>query len=84
MSWSTSNNVYGSYLKKPSLYSNLNVTNNYPFNYSTCVSTYPKGLENLTNTCYISAVLQVLFLIIEEKDFPIYNKKRQEITYYFF
>ena len=26
----------------------------------------PVGLENLTNTCYISAVLQILFLILPE------------------
>lgn len=33
---------------------------------SSLVSNKPKGLENLTNTCYISAVLQILFLILPE------------------
>lgn len=34
--------------------------------YSSLVRSKPTGLENLTNTCYISAVLQILFLILPE------------------
>ena len=44
------------------------------------VSHKPVGLENLTNTCYISAILQMLFLILPEG----LIKNRGKITELFF
>ena len=40
----------------------------YPQSPNRCqpVTNKPKGLPNLTNTCYISAILQILFLIIPD------------------
>lgn len=40
----------------------------------------PVGLYNLTNTCYISAILQILFLILPES----MNKSKGKITELFF
>ena len=36
------------------------------------------------NTCYISAVLQILFQIFNEKELLVRSKGNQEITYLFF
>lgn len=76
--WSTSNSSYGS------SYNNRSLLNSSPqkrtYNISSSYPPSPLGLENLTNTCYISAVLQVLFEIINESDFPITSKSKQEIT----
>lgn len=53
MSYSTSNRAYGSYTYSSQVSSKI-------------TSNRPKGLINLTNTCYISACLQILFRIIPE------------------
>lgn len=47
---------------------------------STLVGHKPVGLENLTNTCYISAILQMLFLILPDS----LSKSRSAITRLFF
>ena len=67
----TSNSTYGAH---------------YPRGYSvshkasSLVNHKPVGLENLTNTCYISAILQMLFLILPET----LIKNRGKVTELFF
>lgn len=76
MSYHTSNSAYGShnYTKKssPQKYS----TSTYNNHYSSSTS-LPDGLENLTNTCYMSSVFQNLFLILNDKDIPIKYQSQQ-------
>lgn len=55
----TTNSSYGSHYTQVRGYSVSNRG-------SSILSQKPTGLENLTNTCYISAVLQNLFLILPE------------------
>lgn len=78
----TSNSTYGSYYNNS--YMPSSSPNKRTYALSSTYPPSPKGLENLTNTCYISAVLQVLFEIINESDFPISSKSKQEITALFF
>jgi ubiquitin C-terminal hydrolase len=62
----TSNSTYGSHHRGYSV--NPKAT--------TIINQKPLGLENLTNTCYISAIFQILFLILPES----MNKKKGKIT----
>ena len=39
------------------------ISSNY-YNYSTSSSSKPRGLENLTNTCYMSSCLQVMIRLL--------------------
>jgi ubiquitin C-terminal hydrolase len=54
---STSNSTYGSFYKPTPGKRPKSVI---------LGSSQPLGLENLNNTCYISAILQILFLILPE------------------
>lgn len=47
---------------------------------SSILNQKPIGLENLTNTCYISAIFQILFIILPES----INRRRGAITEMFF
>jgi ubiquitin C-terminal hydrolase len=65
----TSNSTYGSHHSSLRGYSvNPKAT--------TIINQKPLGLENLTNTCYISAIFQIFFLILPES----MNKKKGKIT----
>lgn len=66
----TSNSTYGSHNSQHSLGKQpVSIANQKPI-----------GLENLKNTCYISAVLQILFLILPES----LLKAKGKITGHFF
>lgn len=69
----TTNSLYGSHYSAHRGYS-VNPRG------SSIVNTKPVGLENLTNTCYISAILQILFMILPES----MNKKKRKITELYF
>lgn len=89
MSYATSNSVYGGYYgssRAPtsSIVNPYSGSSSIGSNVRSQTSMAPKGLDNLGNTCYISSVLQVLFLILEEKDLTITSKSQQKITRLFF
>ena len=67
----TSNSTYGSHYQRG--YSQSHKS-------SSMVSNRPQGLENLTNTCYISSILQILFLLVPSS----MNKNKGTITELFF
>lgn len=67
------NSTYGSH------YSNIRGYSVNP-RASSIINQKPVGLYNLTNTCYISAILQVLFLILPEA----MSKRNGKITELFF
>lgn len=81
--WSTSNSIYGSSYSRSSLLSSSPQKRTIRLNSPSRNRSSPLGLSNLGNTCYISAVMQVLFQIINETDFPI-TKKAQQLTSQFF
>lgn len=82
--WSTSNSAYGnSYNNRSSLLSSPQ-KRTIRLNSPSRSRSGPAGLSNLGNTCYISAVMQVLFQIIAESDFPINKKANQQLTSQFF
>lgn len=54
--FNTSNSTYGSHSSRYS----KSVIKSQP------TASKPQGLENLTNTCYISACLQILFRLVPE------------------
>ena len=68
--YSSSNSTYGSHYRGHSV----------NYRTSSMINNKPVGLENLTNTCYISAILQILFMIIPES----MNQKKGRITTLFF
>lgn len=65
----TTNSAYGAHYSQVRGYS----VNNRG---SSILNQKPVGLENLTNTCYISAILQNLFLILPDN----MNKGKGRIT----
>lgn len=65
----STNSTYGAHYSQPRGYSVNQQA-------KSMVSQKPKGLENLTNTCYISAILQVLFMILPSS----MNKGKDRIT----
>lgn len=69
----TSNSSYGSHYSAVRGYS-VNPRG------SSIVNSKPVGLYNLGNTCYISAILQILFLILPES----MSKNKGKITELFF
>jgi ubiquitin C-terminal hydrolase len=80
--WSTSNSTYGNSYTRSSLLSSPQ-KRTIRLNSPSRNGSSPMGLSNLGNTCYISAVMQVLFEIISGTDLPI-SKKAQQLTAQFF
>ena len=81
--WSTSSSAYGAHLQT-SLPGTSHMRSNLRGSSPQNLPKQPKGLENLGNTCYISAVLQILFQIFDEKEIQIKSKSQQTISYLFF
>ncbi len=77
MAFSTSNSAYGGYYRSSTRTPVSSIVNTYSAQSGFSPSTGshllsqstsgPKGLDNLGNTCYISSVFQVLFLMLNEK-----------------
>jgi ubiquitin C-terminal hydrolase len=81
--WSTSNSTYGNNYNR-SLLSSSPQKRTIRLSSPSRSRSGPTGLSNLGNTCYISAVMQVLFQIITEADFPVAKKAQQQLTSQFF
>lgn len=67
----SSNSAYGAHYRGHSV--NTRVS-------SSALNNKPVGLYNLTNTCYISAVLQILFLILPDS----LNQKKGKVSTLFY